>query len=65
MRVIVNVSGFYGGTWFEAAKEPQTMPDAVAKQFLPPYGDQLSRVKSDKSDKAQVPAAKPEDKKAG
>lgn len=42
MKVIVNVSGFYGGTWHEAADKPQDMPDAVARQFLPPYGDQLS-----------------------
>ncbi len=42
MKVIVNVSGFYGGTWHEASKAPQEMPDAVAKQFLPPHGDQLA-----------------------
>ena len=54
MKVIVNVSGFYGGTWFDAKREPQDMPDAVAKAFHPPYGDQL----------ALPPAAKPvEDRK--
>lgn len=42
MKVIVNVSGFYGGTWFEARRTPQDMPDAIAGAFLPPYGDQLS-----------------------
>lgn len=59
MKVLVNVSGFYGGTWFDAHKELQEMPDAVAKQFLPPYGDQLS------VPKATRPAAKTDEAKAG
>lgn len=59
MKVLVNVSGFYGGTWFNEQKEPQEMPDAVAKQFLPPYGDQLS------VPKAARPAAKTDEAKAG
>lgn len=42
MKVIVNVSGFYGGTWFVEGRTPQEMPDAVARQFLPPRGDQLA-----------------------
>lgn len=42
MKVIVNVSGFYGGTWFEGGVEPVNLPDRVASQFLPPRGDQLS-----------------------
>jgi hypothetical protein len=42
MKVIVKVSGFYGGTWYNAKDDAQVMPDAVAKAFLPPYGDQLS-----------------------
>jgi len=53
MKVIVNVSGFYGGTWFEAGEQPQNIKDAVAKQFLPPHGDQLALPK------AVVPAEKP------
>ena len=42
MKVIVNVSGFYGGTWYDEKKEPQDVPDGVARQFLPPHGDQLA-----------------------
>jgi hypothetical protein len=42
MKVIVNVSGFYGGTWYDAKADAQVIPDAVAKAFLPPYGDQLA-----------------------
>lgn len=42
MKVIVNVSGFYGGTWYDEKKEPQDMPDGIASQFLPPHGDQLA-----------------------
>lgn len=68
MKVIVNVSGFYGGTWHDAGKEPQVMADAVARQFLPPYGDQLARAKADKPAAVAAPSAstaKPDDKKAG
>ena len=53
MKVIVNVSGFYGGTWFEAGEMQQDMKDAVAKQFLPPHGDQLALPK------VEAPAEKP------
>jgi hypothetical protein len=42
MKVIVNVSGFYGGTWYDEKREPQVMPDAIARAFLPPHGHQLS-----------------------
>jgi hypothetical protein len=42
MKVIVNVSGFYGGTWYDEENDPQDMPDAIAKAFLPPHGDQLA-----------------------
>lgn len=56
MKVIVKVSGFYGGTWYEASRSPVLMPDAVAKPFLPPYGDQLA------VPAAALPAAKPADK---
>lgn len=59
MKVIVNVSGFYGGTWFEASREAQQMADAVAKQFLPPHGDQLALPKAEKA------APKADEKKAG
>lgn len=54
MQVIVNVSGFYGGTWFKESCDPQEMTDAVAKQFLPPHGDQLALPK-----KAETPVEKP------
>ncbi len=53
MKVIVNVSGFYGGTWHEAGDQPQDMKDAVAKQFLPPHGDQLALPK------VEAPVEKP------
>ena len=56
MKVIVNVSGFYGGTWFEADEKPQDMKDAVAKQFLLPHGDQLALPKVEVS--AEKPAAR-------
>jgi len=46
MKVIVNTSGFYAGTWFEASAKSIEMPDAVAKPFLPPYGEQLSLPKA-------------------
>lgn len=51
MRVIVNVSGFFGGTWFSEKKEPQEMPDAIARAFLPPLGDQLSLPAAKKVDR--------------
>ncbi|WP_018183991.1 hypothetical protein [Kaistia granuli] len=58
MKVIVNTSGFYAGTWHEAGSKAVDMADAVAKPFLPPYGDQLSIPKAERT----APAA---DKKAG
>lgn len=60
MKVLVKVSGFYGGTWHEAGPKPQDMADAVAKQFLPPYGDQLALPKAEKA-----APAKADEKKAG
>lgn len=43
MKVIVTVAGFYGGTWYKENRETaQDMPEAVARQFLPPRGDQLA-----------------------
>lgn len=48
MKVIVNTSGFYGGTWFEASDKEVSMPDGVARAFLPPRGHQLSLPSSSK-----------------
>lgn len=59
MKVIVNVAGFYGGSWFNEHKEPQEMAKAVARQFLPPHGDQLALPKAARS------AAKADEQKAG
>lgn len=42
MDVIVKESGFYGGTYYKANPEPVSMPDGVAKAFLPPHGHQLA-----------------------
>lgn len=61
MKVIVNTAGFYGGTWYEAGPAEREIPDKVAKPFLPPYGDQLSKPSSKKS--STTGAAKPDDKK--
>lgn len=41
MRVIVKESGFYAGNWHEASSVPVTMPDKVARLYLPPFGNQL------------------------
>lgn len=43
MNVIVKESGFYGGTYYQAKSAAQPMPDAVAKQFMAPYGHQLEK----------------------
>lgn len=43
MNVIVKEAGFYGGTYYSAKPSAQTMPDAVAKQFMAPYGHQLTK----------------------
>jgi hypothetical protein len=59
MKVIVNSSGFYGGTWYEAKGQAQDMPETVARAFLPPHGDQLALPKAERS------AVKPDDRKAG
>lgn len=58
MKVIVNTSGFYAGTWHEAGPKITDMVDAVAKPFLPLYGDQISLPKAER----MVPVV---DKKAG
>lgn len=42
MKVVVKTSGFYAGTWHEATPKEIDMADAIAKQFLPPHGDQLA-----------------------
>lgn len=61
MKVIVKESGFYAGTWFEAAPAAVEMNDRVARPFLPPYGHQLAPVPAP----AEKPAVKPSEKKAG
>lgn len=43
MKVIVKENGFYGGTYYTAGEKPVEMPDAVAKQFMQPYGHQLEK----------------------
>jgi hypothetical protein len=63
MDVIVNVSGFYGGRWYEAGQKPQKMPGGVAKQFLAPYGDQLEEPAARRSAAPAKPV--PAEKKAG
>lgn len=42
MKVIVNNPGFYGGVWHDAGRKPVEIADAVARQFLPPYGSALA-----------------------
>lgn len=46
MKVIVNVTGFYGGTHLKAGPGEIEMNAKTAKQFLPPRGDQLSLPKA-------------------
>lgn len=41
MKVTVNVTGFYAGNYHKSGAEIE-LHDKVAKQFLPPYGSQLS-----------------------
>lgn len=43
MKVIVKESGFYGGTYYAAKAAEQEIPEAVAKQFMQPYGHQLKK----------------------
>lgn len=57
MKVIVKTSGFYAGTWYDAGPKHQEMPEKVARQFLPPYSDQL--VDPHKK-QAEAPNAAPE-----
>lgn len=54
MKVVVNVAGFYAGDWYEATDKPQEMADATAKQFLPPFGDQLALPKTARSDEKKA-----------
>lgn len=42
MRVIVNESGFFGGTWHDAGPAEIEIHEKIAKPFLPPLGHQLS-----------------------
>ena len=60
MKVIVKQSGFYAGTWREAAAGEVEMADRIAKPFLPPYGDQLALPPA-----PSKPAEKASEKKAG
>lgn len=46
MKVIVKQSGWYGGNYYDAGNREQDIPDIVAAQFLPPYGDQLEILRS-------------------
>jgi hypothetical protein len=64
MDVIVKVAGFYGGRWYEAGPKAQAMPAAVAKQYLPPYGDQLEEPSSKRSSAPVKAAAALAEKKA-
>lgn len=58
MKVIVNVPGFYGGDWKDAGPKEVEMVDKVARQFLPPRGDQLSIPKAP-TKRVAAPAADP------
>lgn len=42
IKVIVNESGFYAGTYYEAGPSEINMHPKVAAPFLPPRGHQLS-----------------------
>lgn len=44
MKVIVKKAGWYGGKFYDEDSVGQEIPDGVAQQFLPPFGDQLSQV---------------------
>jgi hypothetical protein len=57
MKVIVKESGFYGGTWYNAADGAVEMHDRVARQFLPPHGHQLAVAPADEVKPAAKPAA--------
>ncbi|WP_279110852.1 hypothetical protein [Bartonella apis] len=48
MKVIVKKTGWYGGRFYDQSSTEQEMPDGVAKQFLPPFGDQLEYVRATK-----------------
>lgn len=57
MKVVVKKSGFYGGDFYHEGKDEQEMPDAIAAQYMAPYGDQLEkprgRIATKISDKAE------------
>jgi hypothetical protein len=63
MKVIVNESGFYAGTWHNAGPAEIEMHDKIAKPFLPPRGHQLSLPPA-LSAKAAAKPAKAGDSKA-
>lgn len=48
MKVIVKKPGWYGGKFYDQSLHEQEMPDGVAKQFLPPFGDQLEPARATK-----------------
>lgn len=58
MKVIVNVSGFYGGNYLSAGPDEVEMNDKTAKQFLPPRGNQLSLPKTQAKRAALTPPKK-------
>lgn len=58
MKVIVKVSGFYAGTWYDASQKEVEMLDRVAKPFLPPYGEQLAVAPEPKPAKVEKAADK-------
>jgi hypothetical protein len=48
MAYIVKLTGFYGGTHYKAGQKHQDIPDAVARPFAAPYGNQLEKVEDRK-----------------
>lgn len=61
MKVIVKKPGWYGGKFYDQSSHEQEMPNGVAKQFLPPFGDQLELARATKQ-LIKAVAAKPDDK---
>lgn len=61
MKVIVKKTGWYGDQFYDQSSTEQEMPEGVAKQFLPPFGDQLELVRAPKQ-LIKAVDAKPDDK---
>ena len=57
MKVVVNETGFYAGTYYKAGAEVE-LHDKVAKPFLPPYGTQLSVAKTESAKPPAKPGSK-------